>query len=108
MNAFVEFAELDATAPSWPRQRDVEYFLHGGTGAGVHDADSLAEQDRLADVVSDEQNGATHLNAELHQLILENGPRLCVQCRKWLVHKQDRRVQNERAGGLSALLHTSR
>jgi hypothetical protein len=83
----------------------LEFFLHGGTRAGAHDANPITEQDSLGDVVRDKQNGTTHLGADLHQLVLEDRARLRVERRKWLVHQEDRRVENERAGELRALLH---
>src|SRR5579875_657234 len=89
-----------------PPKGDLQELLYT-PGPRGHHGDSVAEQDRLVDRMSDENHrlalfGALH---QVEQLLLQDLARLCVERRKRFVHQQHRRIHRERAYEADPLLH---
>src|SRR5579875_1526593 len=89
-----------------PPKGDLQDLLYT-PGPRGHHGDSVAEQDRLVDRMSDENHrlalfGALH---QVEQLLLQDLARLCVERRKRFVHQQHRRIHRERAYEADPLLH---
>ena len=73
----------------------------------MHHADPVGEDDRLVDVVGDEQDRLAGRAADAHQLALHVGAGVGVERRERLVHQQHLRLVGQHAGDLDALLHAA-
>src|ERR1700733_9517318 len=86
---------------------DRDDALELGGRPGMHHAETGRQNDRLVDVVSDEQHGLAGRAPDLEQLLLHHAARLRVERGEWLVHQQDFGFVGEYAGDLDALLHAA-
>ncbi len=77
-------------------------------GPRAHDDDARAHEDRLVDVVRDEQHGLLLGLPDAEQQLLHQLARLVVERAEGLVHEQDARAVGERARDRGALLHAAR
>src|SRR4051812_9117762 len=89
------------------RDVDVEDGLDAPRPCAHHD-DAVGEEDRLVDLVGNEEHRLAGLVPDLEQLLLHELARLRVERGKRLVHQQDLGVGGERAGQVAALLHAAR
>src|SRR5688500_9592354 len=74
-------------------------------GARRHHRDAVGKENRLVDVVRDEQDGLAIGLPDAQQHLLHQRPRLVVQGAEGLVQQQDLRIVGERPGERGALLH---
>src|SRR5689334_3101396 len=65
------------------------------------------EEDRLADLMGDEQGGGPGAGEDLHQLELHELARLGVEGREGLVEEEKRRLDRERPGNVDPLAHAA-
>ena len=78
------------------------------SGARRHHDDAVAEEDRLLDVVGDEQHGLALPLPDPEQEFLHERTGLVVERAEGLVEEQDGRIVGERPGDRGALLHAAR
>lgn len=81
--------------------------LDEAAGIGVHDEHPVGLEDRLMDVVGDEDGGRADLGDDPLQVALELLPGLRVHGAEWLVHQQDRRLDCQRPREVDPLLHAA-
>ena len=74
---------------------------------GIERHDAVGEQQRLVDIVGDEQNGLPLLRPDRLDLVLQIGARQRIERRERLVKQQHFRVHGERAGYRNALAHAA-
>ena len=77
-------------------------------GTRRHHADAVGQQDRLVDVVGDEQHGGAERLPDVEQELLHGEPGLRVERAERLVHQQRARVHDQDAGDADALAHAAR
>src|SRR5467141_2927418 len=91
------------------RAREVDaHFLADARGAGGEDDDAVAEEDRLLDVVGDEDDGLARALPELDELFLHGLARLRIEGAEGLVHQQHLGIDRQHARERHALLHSAR
>ena len=73
-----------------------------------HDADAIADAQRLFLIVGDEQGGDAELGLDAPDLVAQRGAHLGVQRRQWLVEQQHLRLDGQRASQRDALLLAAR
>ena len=84
--------ELDADAAGMRQQTD----------------DTVAQVNRLFQIVGDEDNGSIAGARQRQHLVLQSLTRHRIECAEWLVHQQRLGLLGEAACNLQALLHTAR
>src|SRR5579862_3189281 len=89
------------------RQLGCDNFRDCGRPAREH-GDAIGQEDRLIDIVSDEDGRETLLRPEIENEGVEIEPRQGIDRRKWLVHQQHPRLGGECASDGHALLHAAR
>lgn len=77
-------------------------------GTRGHDQHPVRQNDGFPNVVRNEQNRFACTHPDFFQLFVQNKPRLLVERRERLIHKQNFRVHRQRPGNRSALLHPAR
>ncbi len=90
-----------------PRQRHVHDVAHAARPRR-HDDDPVGEEQRLVDVVGDEEDGGAHLLPHAEQQLLHRHPRLRVERGERLVHQHHARPVDEHPGDPHPLLHAAR
>ena len=88
------------------RQVDRDLGLDAA-GPRAHDDDAAAEEDRLLDVVGDEQHGLLLALPDAEQQLLHQRAGLVVERAERLVEQQDLGIVGERARDRGALLHAA-
>src|SRR5581483_4637332 len=91
-----------------PREGNVENRLDGSGGASRHHGDPVGEQNRLVDVVGDEEHSLPTSTPDAGELLLHNVARLRVERTKRLIHQKDTGVIHEDTGNLKSLPHAAR
>ena len=66
-----------------------------------------AKQDRLVDIVGDEQHCGAKRLPDVEQQLLHGKPRLCIERAEWLVHQQRAWAHHQHAGDADALAHAT-
>jgi hypothetical protein len=87
-----------------PRQVDRDELLHAAGSCG-HDHHEVAEEDRLLQIVGDEEDGLVREVVQLEQVLVHHGLRERVEGAERLVEEQDLRVVDERAHDLHTPPH---
>ena len=77
-------------------------------GPGGHDRNPVTEQERLVDIVGDEEHGLLVRAPDAGQLLLHDPAGLRIERAERLVHQQNRRIIGEDARDLQALAHAAR
>src|SRR5262245_55506819 len=99
-------ARLDRVVPRIG-QVDPNVGLHAA-GAGGHHRDPRAHEDRLVDVVGDEEHGLAVRLPDAKEELLHQRARLVVERPEGLVEEQDLGIVRERPRERGALLHAAR
>src|SRR6266481_7771950 len=89
-----------------PRQRDGE-LCFDAAWAVAQNEDTIAEADRFAHIVGDEDDGLPGLAPDAFELVVEEVAGLRIQSCEWLVHQQHVRLHGQRASQRHALLHAT-
>ncbi len=76
--------------------------------AVLHDADAIADAQRLVEVVGDEEDRLVEFGLNVHHLVLHLTTDQWIECREGLVHEQDGRIGGEGPGKADTLLHAAR
>src|SRR5437899_470507 len=76
-------------------------------GTGAHDDDAAAEENRLFDIMGDEQDGLLLAFPDAEQHFLHQHTGLIIQRPERFVEQQDLGIVGERAGDRRALLHAA-
>jgi hypothetical protein len=90
-----------------PRQLDAHH-VHDPSRPRGHDDDAVGEEHRLRDRVGDEDDGLARLAPDAEELDVHELAGHGVERAERLVHQQQRRVVDERAGQRHALAHAAR
>ena len=90
-----------------PRDRHLEGAAEGRLRPGLQGHDAVGKQDRLVDVVGDQDDGLAFLGPDLLELVLQLGARQRVERREGLVEQQDVGIGGQRAGDGDALAHAA-
>ena len=90
------------------RGRSTLHDLLDAAGPGRHDDHAVGEEDRLGNRVGDEHDGLPRLPPDAQQLEVHELARHGVERAEGLVHQEQRRVVDERAGDGHALAHAAR
>jgi hypothetical protein len=90
-----------------PRQPDGEVLLHLA-GPARQDDDAVGQEDRLIDIMGDEQHRDLVVFPDLQQQFLHHAARLCVEGPEGLIHQKDRGLVDQRPGDGDALAHAAR
>ena len=88
------------------RHRHLDQLLHLAGMRRQHQ-DAVGEEDRLVEIVGDEDDGDVDLAPDFQQMRLHLGTRLRVERAERLVHQQNARLIGERAHDRHALLHAA-
>ena len=78
--------------------------IHLHDAAGIHHGDSVAEPQRLVDVVTDVQNRSLEGVEQAHEVLLQHSLQMRVQSAEGLVQHEDARARRQHAGERDALL----
>ena len=78
--------------------------IHLHDAAGIHHGDSVAEPQRLVDVVTDVQNRSLEGVEQAHKVLLQHALQMGVQSAEGLVQHEDARARRQHAGQGHALL----
>src|SRR5882672_682636 len=89
-----------------PRELDRDAFFDA-PGARGHDAHGIGEEQRLLDVVGDEEHGLVVALPHIEKQLLHQGARLRVQAPEGLVHEEQLGLHREHARDADALLHAA-
>ena len=89
------------------RQRH-RHVLDDAPGGRAHDQHAVGEEDRLVNVMGDEQDRGLELGPEPQQVLLHHRARLRIERTEGLVHQQDGRLVGERPRDADPLLHATR
>ena len=92
---------------AWPRNAHVDALLDPSRPRS-HDADAIGEQQRLLDVVRDEEHRLVVPLPDLEQQLLHQHARLRIEAAEGLVHQQHRRLHDEHTCDADALAHAAR
>src|SRR5881628_3875505 len=78
--------EAHVTALAWARQPDLDRRAERRGRPWSHRIDPVGEEDRLVDVVGDQDDGRPAFAPDAQELVLERGPREGVERAERLVH----------------------
>ena len=98
--------EGDAVGARVARGGDVDDGTHRLAGSAEHD-DAVAEQQRLVDVVGDEDDGRRMCTPCVDEEALHGGAGLRIECAERLVHHDCSRGTGQSARELDTLPHTA-
>ena len=74
----------------------------------AHDEDAIGEEQRLVDIVGDEDRGCRNLAPDVEQHLLHHAARLRIERAERLVHQEHPRLVDQGPRDLDPLLHASR
>ena len=72
-----------------------------------HQHDLVGEIDRLIHVMRDHEDGLPGFLTDAADFILQGAAREGVECRKWLIHQHDLRLDRQRTGNANPLFHAT-
>ena len=90
------------------RGRSIGDLVHDLAGPRAHDVDAVGQEDRLVDVVGDEDHGLAQLAPDVQQPLLHEQAGLRVERAERLVEQQDVAREEHRADERRALAHAAR